>query len=345
MASRVIWHIGLMKSGTTFIQRRLTANRADLRGQGILFPGPWRRQVSATKDLIGRHRGMTEAEYGTWETMRSQIEAHPGTAVISMEYLGSARPTAVARAPEQFPDSENLVVLTVRDLGRSVPAMWQEALKNRGDTGWSEYLRAIRKGEGPGRHFWGQMSAGAITDRWAEAFGPEALALVTVPPPGAPRGLLWERFCGVTGVPVSADREGTRANASLGVGSALLLRELNAELEGLGGPAYKRLVKHGLGNTTLTGLRDTDDPIGFTVPGWLHRRAGRMQQRLRDSGVRVVGDLDELEPQDVPGVDPDEVSTERIRQLAVRALAAQVRTAAQHEPDQAADTSRPRAVR
>jgi hypothetical protein len=40
MAQRVIVHIGLMKSGTTFIQGRLGANRARLAAQGVLFPAP-----------------------------------------------------------------------------------------------------------------------------------------------------------------------------------------------------------------------------------------------------------------------------------------------------------------
>lgn len=325
MARRVVWHIGLMKSGTTFLQRRLEANADDLLDHGICFPTPWRRQVSGTKELIGRHRALREEEHGSWEKIRAEVDAHPGTAVLSMEYLCSARPEAVARAREQFPDAENLVVATVRDLGRSVPAMWQESLKNHGSAGWAEYVAAVRHDTGPGQHFWRQMAADKITGRWTAAFGTDAYVLLTVPPPGAPRGLLWERFCELTGVPVTADREGRRSNLSMGAASAVLMRDLNAALTDLPGPAYRRRVKHGFGNTTLASVRETDEPIGFEVPRWLRRRARRINDNLAASGVRVVGDLAELEPVDVPGVDPEKVGTDRVRDIAVAALAAQVR--------------------
>ena len=66
MAKRVVVHIGLMKSGTTFVQGRLGANRARLDAQGVLFPGPtWRRHVNAVQDLMG-HPGATA---GSWDSM------------------------------------------------------------------------------------------------------------------------------------------------------------------------------------------------------------------------------------------------------------------------------------
>ena len=53
MAQRVVFHIGLMKSGTTFIQGRLNANRQRLAEQQVLFPGPaWSRHVRAVSDLM-----------------------------------------------------------------------------------------------------------------------------------------------------------------------------------------------------------------------------------------------------------------------------------------------------
>ena len=56
MASRVILHIGLMKSGTTFLQGRLDANRQSLQEQGILFPGPgWQDQVHGLGEFLASH--------------------------------------------------------------------------------------------------------------------------------------------------------------------------------------------------------------------------------------------------------------------------------------------------
>jgi hypothetical protein len=51
VAARVVLHVGLMKSGTSFLQRVLRHNQDLLREQGVLFPSPWKRQVQAVKDL------------------------------------------------------------------------------------------------------------------------------------------------------------------------------------------------------------------------------------------------------------------------------------------------------
>ena len=53
MATRLVLHVGVMKSGTTFVQRVLLANRDRLAEHGVLFPGKqWRRQVVAVRDLM-----------------------------------------------------------------------------------------------------------------------------------------------------------------------------------------------------------------------------------------------------------------------------------------------------
>ena len=63
MAERVVVHIGLMKSGTTFLQGRLDANREQLAAQGVLFPGPTGAATptppptSPTPRIVSRARG------------------------------------------------------------------------------------------------------------------------------------------------------------------------------------------------------------------------------------------------------------------------------------------------
>ena len=321
MAERVVLHVGLMKSGTTFIQGRLNANRAQLAEQGILFPGPsWARHARGVTDLLDN----AHAKPGAWASLRDEIAAHPGTGIISMEYLGPIIPAKVAKVVAEFPDTDLQIVLTVRDLGRSVPAMWQETVKNRRTWTWSEYLRSIEKGGEAGTAFWRQQSAGKITRRWAAAVGPDHVTVVVVPPPGAPSELLWERFCQTAGIAPATWAEAPRANESLGVSSALLMRRLNAELADVSRPKYKKRVKS-LAKHTLVTRRGQEDTIGFKVPSWLRKNSEQMSQAIRDSGVNVIGDLAELEPVDVPGVDPGSVSPESERDAAVAALAAVLR--------------------
>lgn len=317
MAERVLLHVGLMKSGTTFIQGRLHANRELLAEQGVLFPGPtWARHARAVSDLTESQH----AQEGAWASLAEELRAHAGTAIVSMEYLGPISAERIRQVRDDLAGSPVEAVVTVRDLGRSVPAMWQETLKNRKSWGWSEYLTALEDGGDAGRRFWRQQAADRVVARWAEVLGPENVSVVTVPPPGAPGELLWERFCDVAGIAPAAWVEAPRANESLGVASALLMGRLNEHLGDLALPEYNKKVK-ALGKHVLVQRRSDEQAIGFTVPRWLRKRARTMIAGIEATGVRVVGDLAELEPLDVPGADPAEVAPEAQLDAAVVALA------------------------
>ena len=91
MAKTVVLHIGLMKSGTTFVQKRLFANRPQLDDQGILVPGRfWANQVRAVSDLFQfTRRGPVPFE-GEWASLRQAIDDHPGTAIVSQTESSNA---------------------------------------------------------------------------------------------------------------------------------------------------------------------------------------------------------------------------------------------------------------
>ncbi|CUR60947.1 conserved hypothetical protein [metagenome] len=321
MAQRLALHIGLMKSGTTFLQGRLDTNRDRLAEQGVLFPGPsWGRQVRAVSDLI-------ESAYrkpGAWASLRDEINAHPGTAVVSMEYLAPIGAPRIATLRDAFPGTELDVVISVRDLGRSVPAMWQEAIKNRQTWPWPEYVESIRTGGKAGKRFWRQQHSSRIAARWASKVGAEHVHVLTIPPPGAAPEVLWDRFCQITGIGPDTWQEAPRSNESLGAASTLMMRLLNEQTHELTLPEYKKRVK-ALAKHQLGKRKAQEDPIGFQVPRWLRAESKRIQDQLVDSGVHIVGSVAELDPVDVPGVDPTTVSLEAQRDAAVSALATVLR--------------------
>ena len=307
-----------MKSGTTFLQGRLNANREELGKQGVLFPGPtWNRHVQGVKDLMGSKR----RKPGAWASLRDEINQHRGTAVVSMEYLAPMRPARIETLPGEFPDRELRIVLTVRDLGRSVPAMWQEGLKNRQTWTWAEYLHGIEHDGDAGRRFWRQQDAAKIARRWAGQVGTEHVTVITIPPPGSDPEILWDRFCQVAGISPATWQDAPRSNESLGAASTLVMRRLNEQTADLGVAAYKQRVK-ALAKHQLGRRKREEDAIGFTVPGWLREESRRIARQLESSGVEIVGSLDELEPRDVPGVDPASVSAEAERDAAIAGLSA-----------------------
>jgi len=316
MAQRVVFHIGLMKSGTTFIQGRLNTNRGRLAEQQVLFPGPtWNRHVRAVSDLLGS----AKRNPGSWNSLVEEINAYDGTAVVSMEYLAPMGRPRIKVLRDAFPDTEIRVAVSVRDLGRSVPAMWQEAVKNRATWTWAEYVRSIEKGGNPGRRFWRQQHVGKIVRRWGSVLGFDHVYVVTVPPPGADPALLWDRFSEVAGIRPDTWDEAPRANESLGAASTLVMRQLNFSTQELPIAAYKKRVK-ALAKYVMGGHRGEEQPIGFTVPKWLREESAEILADLRRSGAHVVGDLTDLEPVDVRGVDPAKVGDAAQLEAAVAAL-------------------------
>lgn len=350
MADRVVLHVGLMKSGTSFIQQVLRNNRKALRRRGVLFPSPWRRQVQAVKDVIacGGDGQPPLSDDGPWRDLCAEIREWPGTAVVSMEFLGP-RGTAKARqVVAELAPAQVEVVVSVRDLARTIPAMWQESLQNRGTWSWSEYLAGVeaedRTGPGPGRAFWTRQDAPGITDVWQRAAGHDHVTVLTVPPPGAPPGLLWERFAGL--VPV--DPEGfdlrVRSNPSLGLASLHVMRELNLRLAAADRPLsprqYERIVKRLLAKRGLA-ARAGELRLGYDAD-WVAPRGDRDIERIGALSPKVAGDLEELRCRPVPGHDPADVTPEQRFEAAVDAVEFLVTAlarqhAAHRDPDNSED--------
>ena len=317
MAERLVLHIGSMKSGTSFIQNVLGDNKDRLAEQGVLFPGPrWKFQVKAVQDLIG-HGGPEQDPLdpaGPWQTVADEVNAWPGTAVISMEFLGPRNAQKVAQISGCFPDTSVEAVLTCRDLARNIPAMWLESVQNGSTVGWADYLDAVRtedRNSPAGRNFWRHQAIPATARRWSEGLD-GGITLVTVPQKGAPPGLLWERFAGVLGVPPDGVDLDVRANPSIGLATALVLLQLNRQLvrdDGTQPHHYDLYVKHFLAKRGLVARQGDEPRLGLDAD-WVRKRGEQQVKRLRSDGHRVVGDLDELRPLPVPGVHADEVSVE-----------------------------------
>lgn len=332
MAERIFLHIGAMKSGTSFIQNVLGENKTELESRGILFPGrKWRLQVAAVLELI-EHGGPDQPPLtmdGPWGRMVRQIRHWDGPAVVSMEFLAARNVAKLEQFRAAFPNTPIEIVHTVRDLPRTVTAMWQEAMQNAWLCSWPEYLEAVRVADmsqrNPGRWFWRHHDAAGIAERWSEVFGLENYTLITVPPSGSAPGLLWERFARVTGLPTDLPTD-VRANPSLGPASAMVLLELNKRLVDdpvVSHAAYLKQVKKILAKDNLA-LRTGEPKLGLRER-WVMKRGQEQIARLRRLGPRVVGTLDDLTPKKIDGVRIQDVSYEQQLAAAVDGLADLIR--------------------
>ena len=323
---RLVLHVGAMKSGTTFVQSRLFAHRDLLQERGIRVPGQRRRsQVLAVQQLLRGGGPM-------WDKHAAAVSRHDGTSVISMELLGPAR-TEVVTTLRDAVAAEVEVVITARDLNRSIPAMWQETLQNGRSWGWHDYVigartdrPSARRGAPetePGRAFWIQQDLVRMARTWASVFGPDRVTVVTVPPPGGAPEVLWSRFASIVGPELEGLTSAPDPNESLGAASAAAVRRLNELLdaEGLPFPEGHQLRKRLLTKQVLAARKSTEPAIGLGVVPWVAEEADAQRAGLVDLGVRLVGDWADLTPVDVPGIDPETLDDRAVGEAALAGLA------------------------
>jgi hypothetical protein len=235
MASTVFFHVGLPKTGTTYLQTLLWNNEAELARQGVLLPGSsvrehlWASGVVREDPKIDR-RGPEAA--GAWDRIVEDVNAWPGTAIISHEFFAAASAEQAARAMQRLDGAEVHVVVTARDTVSLVTARWQEFVKNGSTVAIDDY--PVREEIAPEQEWdWGTLDLGDVLARWGASLPPERVHVLTLPKPGTPRDELWVRFARLVGVDHTAcDTSGTVQNESLGVVEVELLRRVNQDLDG-----------------------------------------------------------------------------------------------------------------
>ena len=190
------------------------------------------------------------------------------------------------------------VVLTARDIGRQLTAHWQETVKIRGSLGFAGFMAQAGDPESSvGRYLRNVEDYGAQVRRWAGDLPSEQVHVVTVPPPGAARDLLWQRFAGLLGLTAERFDLAVRANQSLGVEQVELLRRVNLALgeDRLTRPGpYPQIVKGLYAHQILTQRPGRSLTLAGADLAFAQEWATRGVADLRRLGVDVVGDLDEL---------------------------------------------------
>jgi hypothetical protein len=305
--SRVFVHIGAPKTGTTFLQNVLWANRERLAADGVLYPYEEAKQhFAAMLDLRERGWGAHKPGYwrGTWDSVARRAATWSGhTVVLGNEILGGATDAQIRRLVDSLAPAEVHVVFTARDLARQLVSDWQEHIKHKHTVTLEAFVDDLiehgREATPPfGEMFWDLHDAEYVLPRWARVVPPERIHLITVPPgtTGRPGGQLWQRFCAVTGIdPQRYSLDVRRSNPSLGRAEAEVVRRINLRVRRMQPPHYDALVRLRLTGRTLNGSGGRIVlPQGRMT--WVQERSRAMVDVLSASGYDVVGDLAELIP-------------------------------------------------
>jgi hypothetical protein len=339
-----------MKTGTTFVQGQLARNRRVLRQHGVLYPMPWQRQVVAVRDVLGLQGGyVLGSPAGAWATLVSDVLAWDGpAAVLSMEFLSFADADEATRVVASFAPATVEVVVGARDVGRTLPAQWQTAVRNGRAVPFGRYLRqvtgaqpasarvaravrdqvATRLGDprsSAREHFGKRQDIPRIVEAWQQAGA--AVTVVTVPPAGSDPGLLWVRMRQALGL---ADVELVVAdprNESLTPAAVELLRRVNATDRAAAMPSwvYQHAINRDLSHQVLPDLAGGGSlGVPRAYRPWCEAEAERQVARLRELAVAVIGDLEDLRPRFTGGAGPrlpEDTPDAELLALAIEALA------------------------
>ena len=301
MTQRLYLHVGAPKSGTTYLQQVLEANRARLAAAGVLVVGEShldRVHAAMVVREDPRLDHLPARARTSWRRLVDQVVAWRGeSAVLSYELFAGASAEQVAAALADLPGIEVHVVITARDLGAAVPSAWQERLKFALTTPLERWKPRPEPAGARAEWGWRTMDPAGVAARWGAGLPPEHVHVVTVPRDASDDHELWRRFAAACGIDVPGlQLDVERANASLGLVAAELLRRVNEQVREpiTGNREQARWLRDTLAHGVLVDL--DREPIGLTDRQFADAalRSTEAVAALREAGYAVHGDLDDL---------------------------------------------------
>ena len=355
---RVYLHIGAPKTGTSYVQDRLALNTKSLAAHGVALPRRGRRSATRRSSSSGSRSTCSArtgaARPGTPRAPGTRSSGAPaartGTVILSHEILAPARPAYVDRLKRDLRGAEIHVVYAARDLGRQVPAAWQESIKQGRKWSYRKFLERMQDGNVvvPPRLRPAQR-ARRLGRRPAAGAGPRRDRAAPRRGGAARRAAVAPVLRGVRHRPgVGAASTASAPTASLGMAETQLLRRLNRGVERTarqqgryddlirdlldGGPARRPRVRAGAAAAGRCSPGPRSRPSAGSSGS---SRAASTSSATSPSCGRC------RRPSGTEWVDPDQVSAKKQLDAAVAALAAMTHEAARRpDPGPGASSTR-----
>lgn len=216
MATSIVLHVGPRKTGTTYLQKSLTAASPTLREGGVLYVTRLMgkevyNHVSATFAVPGLRTGRSSHIWSNVNVdiihdLVRQVGAWDGPAIISSEALGGLTTAEATKFISYLPSAPVHVIATIRALPDVMLSSWSQNVLNLHTHSLDSYVELFmqRRTQLPpserwrlwdeDRHatFWRSYDYPGLLSRWTQMGFP--VSAVVVPDSAEPRGELWTRF-------------------------------------------------------------------------------------------------------------------------------------------------------
>jgi len=294
MVERVFWHVGLPKSGSTYLQQIVWDNRDLLASGGLTVPGRGHR------DHLWAALDLSEVEHlarrnpqapGAWGRIVEEVRRAPGDVLLTHEFFCGAQAEQVRRAVADLAPAEVHVLVTARDAAGLLAAGWQESVKNGG----KETLAQVAGRERGSEFSWWTWDLAGVLERFGVAVPPERIHVLPLPDRSEDPDQLWTNFARVLGVRARVTVPRGAVNQSLGLVQVETLRRLNHHLTGVWSARNRgvwirgHLAEHCLAAQSGERLRLDEDLLAAC-----RTRSERAVDLITARGIDVVGDLERL---------------------------------------------------
>lgn len=315
-------HIGLPKTGSTALQYAASRLKKRLRKEGVIYPGRGENHHKATSWLAGLKVGYLAdpaPQEQWWLNLKKELDQHEARrGLVSFEMICTTNLDGARRTVDALGDGGRVpvhVTLVLRNFGTFVPSYWQESLKRGNTESLDTYLRRVLKDpatvEASGAFH--RRDGYGLLERWSAVVGPENVTVIVLEKDRPTR--LLDTFESMLDLPEgilhSEPPVGTGANRSMSAAEAALVHRLNQQVIGewqASSREHRNLVHHGVVHRLLSSREPEASEGKLRIPVWAAEscvEAGRLlADSVRSTGVRVVGDLAELE-RPVPTADDE----------------------------------------
>lgn len=240
-----------------------------------------------------------------WTSLMADIEAEPSRRVlVSHESAASASAPMARKFVDQLGDGRAHVVITLRSPAAMLPSRWVERLKSGASVTFEDWLARVYGRTRPPipERLARTLDLAGLVERWADAAGPENVTVIIADE--ADKNLLTDAFEDLLGLPArtltGVVADGADANRSMSLPEAELFRRLNATLSSMPEvpwPVYLYVVRGAVAQVLGQRVPDDEEPR-VRMPRWAAELAmedgRRYAKRIANSGVRIVGDLENL---------------------------------------------------